>query len=281
MDVVAEEPHARPEHHRALRVIAQLGHQPRHLLGRGRQIGVVVADDGRALLDRGAHAGPHRFALPAVDGQREQAEADHPDLPELHSRAVTGHALLWTRRETDADFLAVRVGRGPVPALSRGVMRDGGDRKAAAKVRKQLAKRTTLDDMPVVVDIAHTGLVAIAGASDQVDEVAQALILRLCCDHSPAEVSVTAVLGRDRAIHETWLRWLPHTTRRLGGGAPIAVGSAEEALDRIMGPCGLDLGADTQEETALSILAEILAVRARRPGGFLRDAKQRIHAEAS
>ena len=59
----------------------------------------------------------------------------------------------------------------------------------------------------------------------------------------------------------------------------LEAGVAEEALDRIMGPCGLDLGADSQEETALSILAEILAVRARRSGGPLKDAKQRIHVE--
>jgi xanthine dehydrogenase accessory factor len=59
----------------------------------------------------------------------------------------------------------------------------------------------------------------------------------------------------------------------------LELGVEEEALDRIHGPCGLDIGADAQEETALSILAEILAVRARRGGGPLREAKQRIHVE--
>jgi xanthine dehydrogenase accessory factor len=59
----------------------------------------------------------------------------------------------------------------------------------------------------------------------------------------------------------------------------LEAGVEESALERIMGPCGLDIGADTQEETALSILAEILAVRAQREGGFLKQAKKRIHAE--
>jgi xanthine dehydrogenase accessory factor len=59
----------------------------------------------------------------------------------------------------------------------------------------------------------------------------------------------------------------------------LEAGVTEDALERIMGPCGLDIGADTQEETAISILAEILAVRARRSGGFLKEARQRIHVE--
>jgi xanthine dehydrogenase accessory factor len=61
----------------------------------------------------------------------------------------------------------------------------------------------------------------------------------------------------------------------------LEAGVTEKRLQRIVGPCGLDIGADTQEETALSILSEILAVRAGRSGGPLRDAKQRIHAEVT
>ena len=45
--------------------------------------------------------------------------------------------------------------------------------------------------------------------------------------------------------------------------------------------CGLDLGADSPAETALSILAEILAVRVGRTGGPLKTAKTRIHVEPS
>ena len=59
----------------------------------------------------------------------------------------------------------------------------------------------------------------------------------------------------------------------------LEAGVPEVALARIAGPCGLDIGAESQEETAVSILGEILAVRAGRTGGFLRDAKRRIHAQ--
>jgi xanthine dehydrogenase accessory factor len=56
-------------------------------------------------------------------------------------------------------------------------------------------------------------------------------------------------------------------------------GVADADLERISGPCGLDVGAESPAETALSILAEILAVRAGRAGGPLTAAPHRIHAE--
>ena len=56
-------------------------------------------------------------------------------------------------------------------------------------------------------------------------------------------------------------------------------GVSKEALARIHGPAGLDLGGGTPAETALAIVAEIVAVRAGRSGGSLREAKGRIHAD--
>jgi xanthine dehydrogenase accessory factor len=56
-------------------------------------------------------------------------------------------------------------------------------------------------------------------------------------------------------------------------------GIAEDELGRISGPSGLDVGADSPAETAVSILAEILAVRGGRPGGRLREATTRIHGD--
>jgi xanthine dehydrogenase accessory factor len=57
------------------------------------------------------------------------------------------------------------------------------------------------------------------------------------------------------------------------------VGVADADLERIAGPCGLDIGAESPAETALSMLAEILAASAGRAGGSLKASRQRIHAE--
>jgi xanthine dehydrogenase accessory factor len=60
----------------------------------------------------------------------------------------------------------------------------------------------------------------------------------------------------------------------------VEEGLTEDDIERISGPTGLDLGAETPAETAVSILAEILAVRAGRSGGRLRERAGRIHAGA-
>lgn len=51
----------------------------------------------------------------------------------------------------------------------------------------------------------------------------------------------------------------------------------ERDLVRIHGPAGLDLGSEGPDEIAASIASEILAVRRKRSGGFLRDRDAPIH----
>ncbi|MEO5722722.1 MAG: XdhC/CoxI family protein [Ilumatobacteraceae bacterium] len=56
------------------------------------------------------------------------------------------------------------------------------------------------------------------------------------------------------------------------------VGVDDAGLARLMSPIGLDLGARTPEETAISICAEIIATRTGRRAPSLRDASGSIHA---
>lgn len=57
----------------------------------------------------------------------------------------------------------------------------------------------------------------------------------------------------------------------------LAAGLSEAELDGLAAPLGLDLGASDSLETALSIFAEVVAVRHGRPGGRLSDTQGRIH----
>jgi xanthine dehydrogenase accessory factor len=93
------------------------------------------------------------------------------------------------------------------------------------------------------------------------------------------------VMNHSLALDRGWLARL-----RAGGAAYIGVlgprARIEEILrqagaagdERVFGPVGLDLGADGPEEIAVSIVAELLAVRAGREPRHLRDRRTAIHA---
>ena len=58
-------------------------------------------------------------------------------------------------------------------------------------------------------------------------------------------------------------------------------GLDEQSIARVHAPCGLDVGARTPSETAISILAEVIAVRTGRTGESLRETSGPIHAETA
>lgn len=59
----------------------------------------------------------------------------------------------------------------------------------------------------------------------------------------------------------------------------IGENHSAEQLQKLYAPVGLDLGAETPEEIALAIIAEIRAVLSGRNGGYLRDRKGSIYGE--
>ena len=108
--------------------------------------------------------------------------------------------------------------------------------------------RTSVDERTVICVLAH---------DDRFDAeiIAQSLAL---------PVAFVGAMG-SRRTHE----------RRLASLRDRGV--SEQRIARLHSPIGLDLGASTPEETAVSILAEVLAARTGATGGPLRGASGSIH----
>jgi len=89
--------------------------------------------------------------------------------------------------------------------------------------------------------------------------------------HDPKidEPALTAVLGKNAAYIGAIGSRKTHT-ERFERMARHGVSAA--ALDEVYAPIGLDLNAETPEEIALAIMAEIIAVRRGGRGGFMKDA---------
>lgn len=203
--------------------------------------------------------------------QHDRAVGDHPDVADLPVRVANHDGTLWSRQPDGPDFMAVRVGRGPVPALLTGRMRDGGDEEVLDATRTELAALATIPDTPVLAPLAGSSLVALTGDDGEVDAAVRALVVRLALDHSPADLTVAAVLGHRRAHHETWLRWLPHAGPRAGGEPAVAIGATDgqALLDRLTSEdggrghtvCLVDAGAGIQRRAVEAAAARAADLR--------------------
>lgn len=176
----------------------------------------------------------------AAVAQRRRLHDDYPDPETVRSRTAARDPYLWARSGSRDGFLVTRLGMGTVPAMLRGEIADGGDRRTRREVAREFAERDALPDMPVLADLTEHPVVAVTGEPGRVDALVRALMLRLAFDHSPTDLSVAGCFGRARSGHEAWLRWLPHAATRLGGEPPVAVGSraATALLDHLVSEDG-------------------------------------------
>jgi len=243
----------------------------------GGEIDVFVREADPAIASRIESLGEQRAVLftDLEDGsQRLALEGDDPIADELlrggHSKRVELEG-----REVFADVF------GPPPRLL--VFGAVDTAEALCLAAKQLGWRTIVADA--------RGKFATKERIPSADELQVAwpedVLARVTPDHATAVVVLThdekfdvpALVGTlaTEAFYVGALgsrRNQEQRRERL-----LEAGVTEEQLERIHGPAVLDSGAHSPEETALSILGEILAVRAHRAGGPLREAKTRIHAE--
>lgn len=241
----------------------------------------VAEDDGRAalvsILDGGDTSAK---LLVRSDGSTAGGLGD----PGLDSAAlVAADELMWAelseRREIGAVTLFVDV-TAPAPrlvifgavdysaALAR-LARAAGWRPFVCDPRSQFATNGRFPDAEAVIAawpaeaferigaIDRATYIAVLTHDPKLDDAALEIAL-----HS--EAPYVGAMGSRRAQAQRRERLL-------------AAGIEEELLERIAAPIGLDLGAMSPEETALSIMAEVVAVRHGRSGGRLSTAAGRIH----
>jgi xanthine dehydrogenase accessory factor len=93
------------------------------------------------------------------------------------------------------------------------------------------------------------------------------------------DLAVLKVLAPLRLRYIGMLGPRTRTTRMLHELRSEGVSLDEDFLSRLHSPVGLDIGAETPEEIALSIVAEIQKALSGRSGGPLKDRRVPIHAE--
>ena len=213
--------------------------------------------------------------LVRADGGREGTLGDGA----LDAEAlVAAEELMWAERSETRGDLFIDV-TAPAPrVLIFGAVEYASHLAHFARVigwrpyvidpRAQFATRERFPDAVEVVAAWPGRAVAELGPIDRATYVAVLThdpkiddeVLLLALGAQPAYIGA---MGSRRAQAARRERLLGH-------------GVAEADLERISAPIGLDLGALTSEEVALSIVAELVAVRYGRPGGRLsqrRDGK--------
>jgi xanthine dehydrogenase accessory factor len=218
--------------------------------------------------------------LVTADGRSEGSLGD----PSLDAAAVSlGEELMWAerseRREVGDVSLFIDVTAPPprlvmfgavdfAAALAR-MARAAGWRPYVIDPRGRFATRERFPEAEEIIvawpdeafaqigGIDRATYIAVLTHDPKLDDAALELAVR-------SDAAYIGAMGSRRAQEKR--------RERL-----VEKGLTDDDLARIAAPIGLDLGGLTAEETALSIMAEVVAVRNGRSGGRLSSSSGRIH----
>jgi xanthine dehydrogenase accessory factor len=236
--------------------------------------GHMQATIGNRLMLRGQQPAIHDI------GDDDLAEAIRGDSRHALERGTS--TIKMYEMSTGRALVFIEAIQPPVPLVIFGA---GHDAVPLVRFAKELGWHVTVVDprpghaIPTRFPFADTLIVC------RPDEIYERIKIDRC---------TVAVVMTHNFIHDAELlrMLLPSALRYLGLLGPTrraqrllheaqetGVLLNEHNLDRVYSPVGLDIGADTPEEIALAVVAEIQAVLAGRLGGALRAREGHLHEE--
>jgi xanthine dehydrogenase accessory factor len=230
------------------------------------QLAQIVRDEQRAVFFVGLDDGSERLVLDGDNGVADELiRSGHSKVVDLHGRRLFADVfgppprLLVYGAVDTADALCAA-------ARSIGWRTIVGDARARFATHERLPNADEIlvawpEEVLAQVRPDHTTAIVVLTHDDKFD--VPMLVGALATD-----AYYIGALGSRRNQERRRERLLE-------------AGVDEASLERISGPAGLDIGAHTPAETAVSILSEIMAVRAGRDGGRLKESTGRIHAEVA
>jgi xanthine dehydrogenase accessory factor len=242
----------------------------------GRFAALARADERGAIVTvlEGPGLGSKLLVLP--DGTR-QGSLGSPELDDEAARHA--EELMWAERSEkrgplfiDVTFPAPRLiifGAIDFAAQLCTLARVSGWRPYVVDPRGFFARPDRFPDAEEVIaawpdeaferigGIDRATSIAVLTHDPKLDDAALTIALR-------SEAAYVGAMGSHRAQEKRRERMVAH-------------GITDSELERLSAPIGLDLGALTPEETALSIMSEIVAHRRGREGGRLAHVRGRIH----
>ncbi|AYG03076.1 FtsK/SpoIIIE domain-containing protein [Gryllotalpicola protaetiae] len=171
--------------------------------------------------------------LTATLGREREKEAaqrarETPSTEEVYDAAVTRKPLLWTRRPEHWSFLNVRLGVGAV--TSRNTIDVASRPNLLVEFQDRLdaviETHRTLPGVPITENLYDAGAIGIAGDLAQTAGVLNALLVQLTGLHSPAELTVAAIVSSRWSREVEWLKWMPHSS---SVHSPLEVGQLADS----------------------------------------------------
>ena len=148
--------------------------------------------------------------------QSEERRLRHegsPTVDTVADWAITRDRRVWERAADHADVLSLRVGTATLPSAVTIAFASGGRPRDRRRLETRLTPAREIAGLPVEIPLLHVGHVGVSGG-DLAAGVARSLIVQAAALHSPAELTIAAIVDQSSLSDWEWLKWLPHSRSR-------------------------------------------------------------------